>query len=258
MKVKLLFLCLILVSCNFQKDKKKSLSDSNHLPRTRCDEEITKAQRDFKNGVLVFCYNTGHFSGFGYRSEKEMTEILKNYGILFQDNFTTDIIQDLDDVEYCYCRFMREKIDKKYGSNFIDSIRGAADEQWLEKHADEIIHDYYCDFEALYPGDTDYRAGEYSETLSRELRDILIYPKEYIRSKELYERNYVNIYFDVFRTGNIKNMSYSFYFCCESNKQYERYFTKILERNIKKTGWTPAQIRGHPVNSNKVLRFYFE
>ena len=251
MKIRLLIFCLLLASCHLEK--------KGTLPRTECDKELAIAEKDFKNGKLVYCYLVGHFYGFGgYRSEEEMTEILKNYGILYQNISETDFIRDYDDINYCYCSYMREKINEKYGSHFIDSIVGVADEFWLSKRINDTIISYLCDIVPLYPGDTDNYPDERSETLSQELKSKLIYPEGYVKNASVDYPNYVNIFFDVNKYGNAKIRRYTFNFNSESKKIYEKYFEKQLEKYIKKTGWTPAQIRNHNVNSTRFIRYYFD
>ena len=249
MKIKILLLCLLLASCHLEK--------KGTLPRTECDKELAIAEKDFKNGKLVYCYLV--YQEFGYRSEKEMTEILKNYGIVYRNKYVTDYIRDYDDIYHCYCSYMREKIDEKYGSHFIDSIVGAADEQWVNNHINEMFIYFKCDIQPNYPGDTDDYPDEYSEVLSQEIRSKLVYPKGFIKKTELNNNlNYVDIWFDVYKNGNAKITGYSFYFEPEQNKQYEQYFEHQLGKYIKKKGWTPAKIRNHNVNSTMNMRFYFD
>ena len=258
-KVRLLIFCSLLFSCHSQSEKTGASFDiSSQLPKTRCNEETKKAERDFKDGKLVYCYHIGHFSGWGYRSEKEMTDILKKYGISYQNRSSTDIIRDLDDEKKCYCTFMREKIDEKYGSHFIDSIVGVADEIWIKSRINEIFWYSECDVYPNYPGDTKVYPEEYSEVLSKEVASKLIYPKGFIKSSDLKSRSFVNIYFNVSKNGDAEIIIYDFHFDENLNEQYEEFLKKQIEKHIKKTGWRPAKMRNHYVNSRMVMRYYFE
>jgi len=69
----LLMLVLIIASC-----KKSDFERSVPSTEKECLRKIKQAKKDIKDGKLVYCYHIGHFSGWGYRSEKEMTDILKN------------------------------------------------------------------------------------------------------------------------------------------------------------------------------------
>ena len=259
MKIKLLILntILILFSCHSQKEEKGAFERSVPRKEKECLKRINDAKKDIREGKIYFCAFDWEAVP-GRRSFEERIELLEKYNIIHSFVGSTDILRDMDDEVNCYCKFMREKIDEIYGNHFIDSIFKVADELWLAKYINDTIDDHYCDVVALYPGDTDGRMNEYSEALNQDIRNNLIYPKEYVKGASLDNPNYVSIYLDINKNGNAKIRGYDFRFNAESKKQYEKYFEKQLDKYIKKTGWTPAQIRGQNVNSDRYIRFYFE
>ena len=258
MKLLIFSFLFLLFTCTSKKEEKSAFERSVPKKEKECLKKINEAKKDISEGNIYFCDNSEWLS-IGYRSHEERIELLKKYNIIHSFVGSTDIIGDMDDGINCYGKFMREKIDEKYGSHFIDSIFNVADELWFSKHINDTINYYYCDSKALYPGDTEDRSDdEYSKTLSQELRNKLIYPEGYVKNASVDYPNYVNISFDVDKYGNAKIRRYDFNFNSESKKQYEKYFENQLGKYIKKTEWTPAQIRGQNVNSDRTIRFYFE
>ena len=248
---------LLFFSCTSKKEEKSVFEQSVPRNEKECLKRINEAKKDISEGKIYFCDNSG-ITSTGYRSNKERIELLKKYNIIHSFVGSPIVFRDLDDDINCYCKFMREKIDEKYGSHFIDSIVGAADEQWVNNHINEMFIYFMCDIRPNYPGDTDDYPDEYSEVLNQDIKSKLVYPKEFIKSTNLDNRSFVEISFEVYKNGDAKITGYWFYFKPEQNEQYEKYFEQQIGKYIKKTGWTPAKIRNHNVNSTMNMRFYFD
>ncbi|WP_435522627.1 hypothetical protein [Chryseobacterium indoltheticum] len=48
-------------------------------------------------------------------------------------------------LQNCYANVMRREIDKKFGSNFIDSLRNVAEIEYVKKNPDRIFNFEECD-----------------------------------------------------------------------------------------------------------------
>ena len=153
---------------------------------------------------------------------------------------------------------MDEKINQKYGKKFIDSLLNVADEKYLNKHINDTMYYAECDRRPNYPKDKDDSKDEYSELMQKEIDNAIIYPKGYVKRPNYDVSAFVNISFYVDKDGNSKITYFGFYFDIKSNLKFEKYFESELKKIIKTKEWKPAQMRKRNVNSNMVLRYYFE
>jgi len=256
---------LLLLACTSCKGK-STFERSVPSNETTCLQRIELAKQDISEGRLTFCDTAyRHPYSRSYYAYQEKIELLKKYNITYRSAWSykhyipNDIETkiDLDDKVNCYCRYMREKIDEKYGKHFIDSIMDAADELFVNKHINTRFNEEMCDIRPVYPGDTETK-DRLSPAFSKDLKNLLIHSVGRFNSTNLDNRGYIDIFLNVDKDGTANVRSYRLALKDESNPEYESYLTSQLEKIVKKTGWTPGEIRGQHVYSTRVIEFSFD
>ena len=266
MKTKIICLLLLLayISC-----KEKSTFERSVPPNeTVCLQRIELAKQDISEGRLTYCDTAAyrHLYSRSYYATQEKIELLKKYNITYKsawsykryipDDIETEI--NLDDKVNCYCTFMWEKIDEKFGKHFIDSIMDAADELWFSRrNIDDRFNEEMCDVRPIYPGDTETN-NRLSSTFSKDLKNLLTHSVGHFNSTNKDNCGYIEIRIMVDKDGTANVRSYTFALKDESNPEYETYLERQLEKIVKKTGWTPGKIRGQVVHSGRDIEFYFD
>jgi hypothetical protein len=70
---------------------------------------------------------------------------------------------------------------------------------------------------------------------------------------------FADVYFVVNKVGEAKIVGFNFLFDIKENYRFEGDLERQIEKIIvPRDGWVPAEIRGQQVNSNRVLRVFFE
>ncbi|MFB9079051.1 hypothetical protein ACFFLS_09860 [Flavobacterium procerum] len=219
--------------------------------------DIAKAKKDLEKGKLTYCNYSGNIINRYLRYEKELIEILKENNIDFRNEGSSCIVYE-NQTEHCYCELMEEKINHKYGEKFIDSLLNIADQKYVSKHINDTMYYAQCDTRPNYPNDKEDSADEYSEVMQKEIDNAIIYPKGYVKKLNSDVSAFVNVSFYVDKHGSAKITYFGFVFDNKSNHKFEKYFERELNKIIKTTGWKPAKIRNQNVNSDMVMRYWFE
>ena len=265
-KLEIVFL-LLLFACISKKEGKSAFERSVPSNETVCLQRIELAKKDIREGRLTFCDTVDkHPYSRSYYATQEKIELLKKYNITYRNAWSykryipDDIVMEinLDDKLNCYCRFMWEKIDEKYGMHFIDSIMDAADELWFSRrNIDERFDDEMCDARPIYPGDMETE-NALSLAFSKDLKNLMIHSVGRFKSTNIDNRGYIDIRLNVDKDGTANVQSYILALKDESSPEYESYLRSQLEKIVKKTGWTPGKIRGQVVYSTRHIKFYFD
>jgi hypothetical protein len=191
-----------------------------------------------------------------FRNESELITELKKCNITYRAESTSDVITD--QTEGCYCDFMSDKISERYGNNFIDSILNVSDSIYLVNNINDTISYTNCDSWPHYPNDPDSSNSEQSSVFQEQCDSMIRYPAGYMKKIDPNGSAFVNIYFVITKIGEATIVGYHFLFSADSNKKYEVYFKRQLDKIVKKKGWTPAEIRKQKVTSEYTLRVYFK
>jgi len=253
----LLTLILTIVACN---DKRmKSVEDSVHPSDTICIKEISQAKTDFKNNKLVYCNYVGNIVWQALRAENEMQSLLKQNGIEYQDESSPCVIQDNRNY-HCYCEFMQEKINEKFGDNFTDSLLYKADSLWIMKNRDKVFDcgskSSCWDKPAMFPGDTICNCLNHSG-LQKEFDKLVSYSTDY--SKKFGENSgaMLQLYLDIDENGNAIVTNTQFVWDSSKDEDYYinfwNYFKSVAIPLIEKTKWTPATIKSIGVKSKNII-----
>jgi hypothetical protein len=224
---------------------------------TTCLEEIKKARQDKQNGKLAYCHFAGSMLYEPLRSAREMDSLLKKAGIGYKEEITSDVIFE-NQTQGCYCDFMKEQIDDRFGKSFIDSLINLSDRLYVQNNINDTFYYASCDTRPNYPADTGINPDEYSEVFQSDIERDIKYPTGYIKRPNYDSSAFVDVHLYVDKVGNAFINSYWFLFDMKTNHRYERYFEREIEKAMRKTGWTPATIRNQKVNSDMVMRLYFD
>lgn len=237
--------------------KTKSRFDDISKTDTTCLNEVKKAQADIRKGKLTFCHFAGSLLYNPLRSGTEMDSLLKTFGIDYKEEITSDVILE-GQTQGCYCDFMKERIDNKFGKTFIDSLLNVLDSLYVQNNINDTFYYAHCDTRPNYPTDTDTHPDEYSEIFQSDFEKSLKYPVGYIKRPNYDSSAFVDVHLYVDKSGNAVITDYWFLFDMKTNHKYEKYFEKEIEKVMRKKGWTPATIRNQKVNSDMVMRLGFD
>jgi len=218
---------------------------------------LKRAKTDIKSGELAYCYNTGSLLHISLRSSHELDSLLELSGLQYTEEMTSDLIYP-DQTQGCYCDYMNEMIAIKYGNEFIDSLLNLSDSLHVRNNLTDTFYYANCDTWPNYPGDSDTYQNEFSKVFQEDLEKVLKYPIGYVKRPNDDLSAFVNLDLYVDKHGNADITGYSFLFDIEYNHKFEDYFKEVISKAMKKTGWTPARIRNQMVNSNLVMRLYFD
>jgi hypothetical protein len=264
MSTNVLFKLLILViaiSCQ-PSDKKAGRFDNIAKTDTTCLQELEAAKKDFKEGKLIYCSNSGFF---GLRCKKEMVELLAPYNITLEYAYPV-CIRFEGQTEHCYYYFMQDQIENKYGKTFIDSLLYIADSMYISKHLDDTYDYTQWDEGPLFPGDkkTDQPNLINHCGLQAEFEKLVQYPDAYEYKADSTSIAMVNVYLKVDEFGNAKAKIADFIFWNSKtkkddfNKEVCKPFAKIILTRIEKTKWTSAKIKSFNVKSESELFISFK
>lgn len=246
----------LIISC---KQKKEQLSRFDNISQidTICLKALKKAKADIKNGQLTYCHYAGSLLYIPLRSSHELDSLLNLSGLKYTEEITSDVIFR-DQTQGCYCDYMNEMIETKYGKTFIDSLLNLSDSLYVQNNIADTFHYSNCDTEPTYPDDTDRNHDEFSRVFQQDLENILKYPFGYIKISNSDSSAFVNVDLYIDKEGNATIFGYWFLFNMKHNHRFEEYFKKIISKAMKKSGWTPATIRNQRVNSDMVMRLYID
>ena len=233
-------------------EKQKSRFDNVSKIDTTCSKALEKARTDLQNGKLTYCHFAGSMLYEPLRCSNELDSLLGNFGIAYKEEITSDVIF-ADQTQSCYCDFMKEQLDIKFTKSFFDSLLQVSDSLFVQNNLNDTFYYANCDTRPNYPNDSDTHLDEYSEVFQKELEKYIKYPVGYIKRSAFAD---VHLYVDTVGKAAITWCWFSFE--RQDNQKYEKYFEKEIERAMKKTAWTPATIRNQKVNSDMVMRVYFE
>jgi hypothetical protein len=246
-------LIVVFSSCN-QKAKPTSWIENIQETDTACLKELEKAKADIKQNKLTYCHDAGSLLYVSLRCSYEMDSLLNILGISYKEEVTSDVIYE-DQIENCFCKYMSENIGIKFGERFIDSLLNAADSLYLTNNIMNTFKYTNCDTRAVYPGDTDIDNNEFSEFFQSDFDKIIKYPSGYKKKSESSAFADVDMYID--KNGRCSIIGYWFVFDIQDNQKYEGRLKKTILRALKKKDWVPATVRNQKVNSDMVLRLYF-
>ncbi len=211
---------------------------------TVCINQRKRAKSDIDKGKLTYFYYMGMVKIF--RSNREMAELLSKFNIGIDSTHTTCFRPALGFEYYCYENEMRIAIDKKYGNNFIDSLRFQAEKKYVLKNPNKIYKFEDCDTIARYPRATNYK--EHFDNYELDYFKNFNYPKGYIYKNEKFY-SYTTADFILHKDGSITNIVIETSFQNPNNEKFRKLFDKRMSDFIKKTKWIPARSAGIIVNS---------
>jgi hypothetical protein len=262
--VAILLITLPLFSC--REGNKKSVEQTVHPGDKICLKEISKAKKDLLNDKLVFCNYVGNIIWQPLRAEKEIDSLLKLHNIGYEDESSPCIIQENRNY-HCYCEYMQEQINLKYGDKFTDSLLSLADSLFILKNLDKTYDNGSTanswDKPPVFPGDSSYDQTNHSG-LQKEFDKVVNYPKNYRYKKGENSMAMLQFYLDIDQNGKAKITNTKYILWNDKtkeenyNKEYYAYFRNIAASLIENTKWTPAKIKSISVKSKNDIFVYLK
>jgi len=191
-----------------------------------------------------------------YRSEKEMYLLLQKYNLNNDSILYYGTENEDPEIIYKKSNKLRERIDKKFGVNFIDSLRNIAEKQYVQNNINKLFDYNDCDTVSRYAGAKYYE--DFFDILNLDFWKVVKYPKDFIyrNEKDLY--SYMNAEFILHKDGKVSDIKTGVTFQNNQNNKYSIYFRKKLIKFIKKSKWIPAKSIGITVTSKVPLTIHFK
>lgn len=250
---------LILFSC--KQGKNKSIEETANPYDTTCFKEIKKAKKDLSKNIIVYCNYVGNIIWQGLRAEKEMESLLKLHNIKYEDESSPCVIEENKNY-HCYCEYMQEQINSKFGSRFTDSLLYIADSLYILKNINDTFDNSSnrtkWDIPPLFPGDSSYDQTNHSG-LQQEFNKLVAYPSGYKYKNGEHSGAMLKFYITVDKNGNAKVTDTEYLFWDyvtkqeDYNKEFYGYFKKIAISLIENTKWTAAKIKMLSINSKNEI-----
>ncbi len=230
----LLFLAAITVlSCNQKKNGYE----------IDCDYQKKQAQNDFNYKNYTWTLFSG--LGYDYLGEAEFKILLNQNHIKTKDLSLSCERYPNDKYDNCWETEMNRLIKKKFGNDFIDSLRSVAKQNFIKNHPEEVFSYEQCDQTSRYPHSTIY--NQFDKIRSDYFSKYPV-PKQYLKKNEEYY-SYTSASFILSKTGEIKDLSIESEFQNKKNNIFEQQFNKQLKDFVLHTQWIPARISGLNVDS---------
>ena len=219
---------------------------------TFCINQKKKALNDIKKGKLTYFLMQPPYLFFG--SNKEMEGLLAKYDIGIDSTLTTCLRPPKGFSFYCYENIMEKEIKKRYGENFIDSLRNIAEINYIHKHPNKIYNFEDCDTISRYPFTKSY--ADFFNAYQRDFFNEFRYPKKYYYRKDNQDYSYTSAYFIIHKDSTLSQLKIETEFQNKLNEKYKTYFENSVRKFVLKTHWIPARKKGIVVNSNIELTFF--
>ena len=253
-KIILLVAFPFLICCNKKQEQKDTAKTNDSIfaynqsetkkEDTVCLNEEKRAEKDIKNEKLVYFYFRGKTKMF--RSNKEMKTLLSAYNIEM-DSALVYCIPNLNGFKRnCYASKMRIAIEKKYGNEFINSLRNLAEIQFVINNPNLVFSYSECDTLSRYPNTKNY--SDYLKKPEEDFNKQFTYPKDYEYKTGKYFSS-TSVHFVLDKNGKIKDIETDCNFINPENNKFAEYFKNETVKFVKKTKWIPAKFKGINVNS---------
>jgi hypothetical protein len=267
MSVRLFPALLILsVFCRCGVEWPPSMEYSVHPTDTACKKEIARAKADIANAELVYCHYTGNIISHSLRAEKEMDSLLKLQGIGYKNESSPCVIQE-NRKYHCYCQYMEEQINRRYGEKFTDSLLEIADRLFVLHNPDLVFEKGSeagsWDRPPVFPGDSVYNEMNHSG-LQKEFDRLVEYPAGYRYTTGTNSIAVLEFDLDIGRDGKAKITDSEFLFWNMDTKEedyntaYHDYLRSLAAGLIERATWTPAKIKSISVHSKCNINVYLK
>lgn len=226
----------------------KNLVDISNL---ECKEQINKAHSDIAIGNLSYTHMYGEV--LMYRSDIEMDSLLSKYQISSRN--TLVYCTRPDEEQNCYGKEMEKEIQRKYGNNFIDSLRHLAEISYAIKYVNEIYSHKECDTIPFYPNIAKYY--EFEIKCENDFFSETEYPEQF-KYFSGGEYSTSRIIFFLNKFGSISDIKIKTTFQNPKNNRFKKYYNRNLKAFLLKTKWAPATYKGIKVNCEVDLTFTYK
>ena len=260
MKIIYLILLLTFISCGKSNSQNKietkeqivELDVENKYWDSICKNETKNAEKDIIQNKLTYFHSFGMVTQ--YRSNAEMDKLLSKYKIgIGSVSYYCTVPGELQN---CYAHKMEQEIEKRYGKNFIDSLRIIAEKQYVKNNPNKIYSFDECDTIARYPKDKTYR--DFFKSYERDFWTFTEYPSDFEFRKINDYYSSISAEFTLSKEGIVSDVDIEITFQNKKNYKYTSYFTNKIKEFISKTKWIPAKSAEITVSSKVPLTIFFK
>lgn len=235
----------------FNKKVAKYFDEEKKYWDSTCQAETIRAKSDIQNNKLTYVNVLWRGNN---RSNKEFYQLLKNVNI--QSDSVLHFCMVPIELQHCYADVMESEIKKRFGFKFIDSLRQAAEVQYVKKNPDRIYSFEECNYISRYPGDKTY--NDFFKNSKRDFWKNVKYPADFEFRKNTDPYSYMSANFILSKTGKISDIKINVQFQNKKNYKYSSYFMNELNKFVQNTKWIPATSAGIKVNSEMDLTIHFK
>ncbi len=233
-------------------DYHKAKSKKIKIIDTLCLFEENRAKKDIQNKQLTYTY----FYAYGIYdySNKEMNTLLSKYDIKTDSVFKPCAGKPPKGFEWhCYQKLMNAEIEKKFGGNFIDSLRNIADQKFVENNPNFIFNFSECEPTSRYA-----KAKTYEDFLKKPKEDFIkrLHYTKLNNDQRKKERANTEVFFVIYKDGTVGKIKVESDFSKSKNQDFAHYFEEQAIAFVKNAKWKPAKYRGIAVNSEMYLNLY--
>lgn len=260
-KIKIIYYILLFafISCGkstsqnqASREQRVELDSENKYWDSICKVETKNAEKDIKQNKLTYFHSFGMV--VQYRSNEELNKLLSKYNIRIDSALYYCTVPG--ELQNCYAHKMAQEIDKRFGKNFIDSLRTVAEKQYVKNNPNKIYDFEECDTLSRYPNDISY--SDFFKNYKNDFFKIAEYPKDFEFRKEKDSYSWISADFILHKDGTVTDVDIELTFQNKKNYKYSSYFTSKLKEFILKTKWIPAKSVGEIVNSKVPLTIHFK
>lgn len=235
---------------------------------TLCENDIKRAESDIQEGRLSidvsylykrwnWDFTSGEKKYPGFDIKESITPLLEKFNVRLDTTFIYGLsirapYQDYFS-EYCYQRRMKEELDNRYGSNFIDSVAKIAERDYLINNPDIILDPLERD--KLAKNEQGITFDDFITKCEMDFELAFVYPKGY-QDKSEKPYSYTSAEFILMKNGEIKNLTVESSFANPANEKYRAYFEKEVREFVQKTKWVHPVYSGLVANSTVTFTFY--
>ncbi|MDR6528491.1 hypothetical protein J2787_003928 [Chryseobacterium rhizosphaerae] len=217
-----------------------------------CNDQKKQAQNQFNYQNYTWTVFSGQ--GYDYLGEQEFIQRLNQNQIKTKILHITCIPSPNERYENCGEIEMNRLIEKKFGKNFIDSLRYIAKQDFAKNHPEEIFSYEHCDKVSRYPNST---ADHQFEKIETDYFSRYPSPAKYIGKNNDFD-SYTSCSFIITKNGGIKDLSVKSHFQNKKNNIFEKQFNKQLKDFVLQTQWISGKINGLNVDSYFNVTIYYD
>ena len=215
-----------------------------------CEIDSLKASIDFAKNKLTYFH--GFQGEYLNRSLDGLPEYLKtHYNINSIQLFEGCILTDSTNYTYCYENTMSKHIEKRYGIDFIETVKTKVDSIYLYKHKDAIHKKR--DIYSFYNNKLLRTNKKTRDSMGNAFSKRIVRPKDF-HPDDTY-MSYAAVYFVIYKNGTIDSLDV---YTHNIEKKHEAYIKSQVRALINNEEWQPYERYGLKLNTDENFFIMFK